>query len=222
MSRTGLEIRDYSRRDPSLWPRGTLYPQKFAITSQTSSDRSVGIVRLRTKATEFSLVFYAAYIFMVEMFLFLNMVRIVHCSKPYCLVIWGIYFACHLSTNKMRDEVSARRTRAQSVGVYGHRIAQSGWFQLNTRQLSPWHFTWTTQYLFLCSLRYFFMKFPLCSSVEIRIVGRTLSWKECGTKLALPVCGPRVLTCWWKPQEPPPEQSEIRSRFERGTSQNLI
>jgi hypothetical protein len=30
---TGLENRDYNRRDPSRWPRGTLYPQKLALTS---------------------------------------------------------------------------------------------------------------------------------------------------------------------------------------------
>jgi hypothetical protein len=40
------------------WPRDTLYPQKLALTSPTSGDRSVGIVRSRTKATEFSLVSY--------------------------------------------------------------------------------------------------------------------------------------------------------------------
>jgi hypothetical protein len=32
-----------------------LYPQKLALTSPTSGGRSVGIVRLRTKATEFFL-----------------------------------------------------------------------------------------------------------------------------------------------------------------------
>jgi hypothetical protein len=31
-----------------------LYPQKLALTSPTSGGRSVGIVRSRTKATEFS------------------------------------------------------------------------------------------------------------------------------------------------------------------------
>jgi len=31
-----------------------LYPQKLALTSPTGGGRSVGIVRLRTKATEFS------------------------------------------------------------------------------------------------------------------------------------------------------------------------
>jgi len=33
-----------------------LYPQKVALTSPTGGGRSVGIVRSRTKATEFSLV----------------------------------------------------------------------------------------------------------------------------------------------------------------------
>jgi hypothetical protein len=53
-SGSGLENRKYGRRDPSLWPRGTLYPQTLALTSPTSCGRSVGIVRSRTQATEFS------------------------------------------------------------------------------------------------------------------------------------------------------------------------
>jgi hypothetical protein len=52
----GLESREYGRRDPSRWPRGTLYPQKLELTSPTSGGRSVGIVRLRTHAKEFRLV----------------------------------------------------------------------------------------------------------------------------------------------------------------------
>jgi hypothetical protein len=36
------------------WPRNTIYPQMLALTSLTSGGRSVGIVRLRAKATEFS------------------------------------------------------------------------------------------------------------------------------------------------------------------------
>jgi hypothetical protein len=54
-SSSGLEIREYGRRDPSHWPRGTLYPKKLALTSPTSGSRSVGRARLRTKATEFVL-----------------------------------------------------------------------------------------------------------------------------------------------------------------------
>jgi hypothetical protein len=39
--------------DPLRSPRHTLYPQKLALTSPTSGGRSVGIVRLRAKATVF-------------------------------------------------------------------------------------------------------------------------------------------------------------------------
>jgi hypothetical protein len=53
-SGSGLESREYGRRDPSRWPHGTLYPQKLALTSSTSGGSSVGIVRSRNQATEFS------------------------------------------------------------------------------------------------------------------------------------------------------------------------
>jgi hypothetical protein len=53
---SGLENREYYRRDESRRPRDTLYPQKLTLTSPTSGGRSVGIVRSRTQATEYSLV----------------------------------------------------------------------------------------------------------------------------------------------------------------------
>jgi hypothetical protein len=56
-SSSGLESREYGRRDPSRWPRGTLYPQKLKLTSPTSGGRSVGILRSRRQATEFSFSF---------------------------------------------------------------------------------------------------------------------------------------------------------------------
>jgi hypothetical protein len=52
-----LKSREYCRKDPSRWPHGTSYPQKFALTSPTSDGRSVAIVRSRTQATEFSFKF---------------------------------------------------------------------------------------------------------------------------------------------------------------------
>jgi hypothetical protein len=54
-SGSGPENREYCGRDLSGLPRGTLYPQKLALTSQSSGGRSVGIVRSRTQASEFSL-----------------------------------------------------------------------------------------------------------------------------------------------------------------------
>jgi hypothetical protein len=52
-SGSGLENREYGRRDPSGWPRGTLYPQKLTLSSPTSGGRSVGIVHSWTQAIEF-------------------------------------------------------------------------------------------------------------------------------------------------------------------------
>jgi hypothetical protein len=45
-SGSGLESREYGRRDPSHWPRSTLYPRTMALTSPTSGGRSVGIDRV--------------------------------------------------------------------------------------------------------------------------------------------------------------------------------
>jgi hypothetical protein len=50
---SALESREYGRGDPSRLPRGTLYPQKLALTSSTGGVHSVGIVRLWTQATKF-------------------------------------------------------------------------------------------------------------------------------------------------------------------------
>jgi hypothetical protein len=50
---SGLERREYGRRDPSRCPRGTSYSQKLALTSPTIGGRSVGIFRSRTQAMEF-------------------------------------------------------------------------------------------------------------------------------------------------------------------------
>jgi hypothetical protein len=49
-----------------------LYPQKLVLTSPTGGGRSVGIVRSRTKATEFSLVFFSKFKRVVELHLALN------------------------------------------------------------------------------------------------------------------------------------------------------
>jgi hypothetical protein len=40
-SGSGLESREYGRRDSSLWPRGTLYPQKVG-TNLANKRRSLG------------------------------------------------------------------------------------------------------------------------------------------------------------------------------------
>jgi hypothetical protein len=52
-SGSGLETEINGRKDSLRWPCDTLYPQKLALTSPTSGGRSVGIVCLPTKTTEF-------------------------------------------------------------------------------------------------------------------------------------------------------------------------
>jgi hypothetical protein len=52
-SGSGLEIREYGRRDPSRWPRGTLYPPNLELTSPTSGGRSAGKINSQTQTTEF-------------------------------------------------------------------------------------------------------------------------------------------------------------------------
>jgi hypothetical protein len=70
---SGLESGEYGRRDPLCWPRNTLYPQKLALTSSTSGGRSVGIVRSRAQAKEYSFwIFYAA----VSIYLSLKHIKI--------------------------------------------------------------------------------------------------------------------------------------------------
>jgi hypothetical protein len=50
---SGPENREYGRRDPSRWARGTLYLQNLELTSSTSGGHSVCTVHSRTQATEF-------------------------------------------------------------------------------------------------------------------------------------------------------------------------
>jgi hypothetical protein len=52
---SALENREYGRRDPSRWPRVTLYPQKLAVASPTSGGRSVGMVRWLVEISAFVL-----------------------------------------------------------------------------------------------------------------------------------------------------------------------
>jgi hypothetical protein len=56
-SGSGVESRKYDRRYPSRRPRGTLYPQKLALTSLTSGGLSVGMDRSRTQATELVIIY---------------------------------------------------------------------------------------------------------------------------------------------------------------------
>jgi hypothetical protein len=71
-SGSALENREYGRRNPSLKS-----PQKLALTSPTNGCLSVGIVRSRTKAVEFS--FSLIYFFCVYFFLHLVTFPLFYC-----------------------------------------------------------------------------------------------------------------------------------------------
>jgi hypothetical protein len=60
-SDSGIKSRKYGLMDPSRLPRDTLYPQKLAVTSPTSGDHSVSIVRSRTQVTEVSFSYRAKF-----------------------------------------------------------------------------------------------------------------------------------------------------------------
>jgi hypothetical protein len=80
-SDSSLESREYGRRDPSRHP---LSAKVGTLASLTSGGRSVGIVRLRTQATEFfSLVYY-------------EHTRIINASKQGPVTFKG-YVACCLT-----------------------------------------------------------------------------------------------------------------------------
>jgi hypothetical protein len=78
----GLESREYGRRDPSRWPRGTLYPQKLALTSPSSGGRSVGIVRSWAQATELS---YERFLHNIITYIFshINLLQSMPYTGPY-------------------------------------------------------------------------------------------------------------------------------------------
>jgi hypothetical protein len=102
-SSSDLESWEYGRRDPSRWPLGSLCPQKLALSSPTSGHRLVCILRLRTQATDFSLVF-GVYTYMNTSkvacsslsvrLLSLSISQCTLCPKNYALVFRGSAFKC--------------------------------------------------------------------------------------------------------------------------------
>jgi hypothetical protein len=86
----------------------TLYPQKLALTSPTSGGRSIGIVRSRTHATDFSffLVFYIWYNVSKDSILINNMYERVRGTRAQLLYVnrhfmYGMYsmYVCNVCIN---------------------------------------------------------------------------------------------------------------------------
>jgi hypothetical protein len=101
-SGSGLESREYSRRNPSRWPRGTLYPQKLALNSPTSNDRSVGTVRSRIKSTDYLLL----------LLLLLLLLALLHCRKDEGQGCVNIHAIClHIQKRHLHQTAQQQRER---------------------------------------------------------------------------------------------------------------
>jgi hypothetical protein len=88
-SGSSLESRAYDYGYLLRWPRDTLYPQKWALTSAISGGRSVGMVRSRTKAS-------------------CSVRRLLVCCIPYLFLLQYVYKAITSQINTPE----AKRARA--------------------------------------------------------------------------------------------------------------
>ena len=70
-----------------------LYPQKLALTSPTGGSRSVGMVRSRTKATEFSLLYISlpSYSCVTQVYTLQSNHKVRHPRCVYNKLDWSLY-----------------------------------------------------------------------------------------------------------------------------------
>jgi hypothetical protein len=112
------------------WPCNTLYLQKLALTSPTSGGRLVGIVRLRTKATEFSLVM-ALYIVSAE--ICLRRIILVTVGKVLSLTTMEIgsdNLLCHILYLNVITVLNGNLSEIRKLGLLGFIISKFYWIYL--------------------------------------------------------------------------------------------
>jgi hypothetical protein len=124
---SGLESREYRCRDPSHWPRGTLYQQKLALTSSTSGSRSIGIVRSWTQATEFSFIYI---FFHLRNTYLMNLLVILHvslCNFYDTRTCWGtwIWEGVPLSLVSTTEELFGRKSSGSGIEIREYRCRDS-------------------------------------------------------------------------------------------------
>jgi hypothetical protein len=101
---SGLEIRDYGCGDPLRRPRDTLYQLKLALSSPAGCGRSVGIVCLRTKTTEFSIwyiFFFATIVIFTK--IYEETLPATSFADAHILVYRQNYWKCHQVNSKLRN-----------------------------------------------------------------------------------------------------------------------
>jgi hypothetical protein len=92
-SGSGPEIREYGRRVRHADHVASSIRKKFALTSLTSGGRSVGIVRLRTEATEF--------LWPISMYLNVIVVSVFHIERSFGYFKYLILYTCKYMNCKM-------------------------------------------------------------------------------------------------------------------------
>jgi hypothetical protein len=164
----------------------TLYPQRLALTSPTSGGRSVAIVRLRTKATEFSLVFTCILILQEKLYA--------------CYLTNKIYF---IETSsywlQWYREVQIVTVIIQRCGEYRSKMFLH--LQLPTELLLYWMLfiknIYETDTLFLMPV---YIKFQRCLYLSFYLsvfLGNPhLPALSSNTKLAKKTCGKQVYLNW--------------------------
>jgi hypothetical protein len=145
----GLEIREYGRGDPLCCSRDTLYPQTLALTSPTIGGLSVGIVRLRTQATEFFLIHYFGCNYRLHItWLYTNKFGGTKLKRNYTSIWW--YVSKKGCTTGLRStEVKERGRDAwcfPQIPFLTHPQVNSHWSVLQARLELRWnHWKWITE-----------------------------------------------------------------------------
>jgi hypothetical protein len=128
-SDSSLESREYGRRNPSCWPRGTLCTQKLSLTSPTSGCRSVGIVRSRIQDTEsFCFVLYYSY--------WDNFYEYIIRKETKCTNIWTVFNTCIETRLESLKPWSDRYTENYTMRNFLILLQQNAHV---INQSRPWH-----------------------------------------------------------------------------------
>jgi hypothetical protein len=174
----GLENRDYGCGDPLRWPRDTLYQLKLALTSPAGCGHSVGIVCLRTKTTEFSLVQYMqlygnAHLWVLQINLWMHFLYVFFLMKDLSKKVqyWIIYYVARVTNLDLNVKISEK---AQFL----HTVVLITKFTDCTNESSYWSQTKVTVCSFYSIDMFPSLFFSTCWSCQYEKYVNTGWWKN--------------------------------------------
>jgi hypothetical protein len=116
----GLENREYGSGDPLRWPRNTLYLRKLVLTSPTCGGHLVGVVRLRTKATDVVCLFVCLFVWLHDTrerhlkytslygqstsFVAWDLLKSLLCHASTSSILWKVEFKCLYNSSCLNME----------------------------------------------------------------------------------------------------------------------